>query len=94
MDNTSFHHSERVAQLCEDLGVKMVFLPPYSPNLNPIEEFFGELKSFIKHRWGLCEGNPDQGFDVFLKWCINTVGAKEDSARGHFQHAGMKVLEA
>jgi hypothetical protein len=35
--------------LCEEAGVKLVYLAPYSPDLNPIEEFFAELKSFI--RW-------------------------------------------
>ncbi|OQD72532.1 hypothetical protein PENANT_c242G05870, partial [Penicillium antarcticum] len=48
MDNASFHHSERLLQMCEEAGVKLVYLPPYSPDLNPIEEFFTELKSFIK----------------------------------------------
>lgn len=93
-DNASFHRSARVAQLCEDSGVKLVFLPPYSPDLNPIEEFFAELKSFIKRSWGFYEGKPDQGSDVFLEWCINTVGAKKESARGHFRHAGMESFEA
>jgi hypothetical protein len=37
MDNASFHHSERVAQICPDAGVKLVYLPPYSPDLNPID---------------------------------------------------------
>lgn len=40
MDNASFHHSERISQMCADAGVKLVYLPPYSPDLNPIEEFF------------------------------------------------------
>lgn len=31
-----------------DIGVKLVYLPPYSPDLNPIEEFFAKLKAFIK----------------------------------------------
>lgn len=47
MDNASFHRSERIEQLCLDKGVKLVYLPPYSPDLNPIEEFFAELKAFI-----------------------------------------------
>ena len=94
MDNASFHCSGWVAQLYKHSGVKLVFLLPYSPNLNLIKEFFAELKSFIKHSWGFYEGNPDQGFNIFLKWCINTVGAKEESARGHFQHARMKISEA
>lgn len=34
--------------MCADAGVKLIYLPPYSPDLNPIEEFFAELKSFIQ----------------------------------------------
>ena len=48
MDNASFHHSEQIEQRCSEAKVKLVFLPPYSPDLNPIEEFFAELKAFIR----------------------------------------------
>jgi hypothetical protein len=34
--------------LCSEAGVKLVYLPPYSPDLNPIEEYFAELKAFIR----------------------------------------------
>ena len=51
MDNASFHHTERIEQMCYDAGVKLVYLPPYSPDFNPIEEFFAELKAFIKRNW-------------------------------------------
>lgn len=91
MDNASFHHSERIAQMCADAGVKLVYLPPYSPDLNPIEEFFAELKGFIRRNWRYYEEDPDQGFDCFLDWCINKVGAREESARGHFRHAGVTI---
>lgn len=73
--------------------MKLIYLPPYSPDLNPIEEFFAELKSFIKRSWSFYEEDPDQGFDAFLEWCIDAVGAKEESARGHFRHAGLKIEE-
>ena len=46
----------------------MMYLPPYSPDLNPIEESFAELKAFIKRSWHYYEGNPEQGFDTFLEW--------------------------
>ena len=36
-------------QMCANAGVKLVYLPPYSLDLNP--EFFAELKSFIRHNW-------------------------------------------
>lgn len=64
-----------------------------SPNLNPIEEFFAELKAFIRRNWKSYEENPEQGFDNFLEWCINVVGAKEQSAEVHFRHAGLTIEE-
>jgi transposase len=48
MDNASFHHTQRIEQMCCDAGVKLVYLPPYLPDFNLIEEFFSELKAFIK----------------------------------------------
>jgi len=48
MDNAPFHHSDRVKHLCSDAGVRLLYLPPYSPDFNPIEEFFAELKAYIK----------------------------------------------
>ena len=77
--------------MCADAGVKLVYLPPYSPDLNLIEEFFAELKGFIRRNWRYYEEDPDQGFDRFLDWCINKVGAREESARGHFRHAGVTI---
>jgi transposase len=51
MDNASFHHSERITQMCLEAGAELLYLPPYSPDLNPIEEFFAELKAHIKKQW-------------------------------------------
>jgi len=93
MDNASFHHTERIEQMCHDAGVKLVYLPPYSPDLNPIEEFFAELKAFIKKNWQRYEEDPQQGFDAFLEWCIDIVGGNQRSARGHFRHPGLSIEE-
>lgn len=35
--------------------------------------------------------NPAQGFESFLEWCIDIVGARDSSAAGHFRHAGVTV---
>jgi transposase len=91
MDNASFHHSERITELCREAGVKLVYLPPYSPDLNPIEEFFAELKRFVKRNWVMREENPDQDFSSYLQWCVDVVGAKGRSAKGHFRHSGLVV---
>ncbi|EED11609.1 conserved hypothetical protein [Talaromyces stipitatus ATCC 10500] len=93
MDNASFHHSDRINEMCSREGVKLVYLPPYSPDLNPIEEFFAELKAFIRRNWQVYEENPDQGFDHFLQWCVKIVGARDQSAKGHFRHAGLVIEE-
>jgi transposase len=79
--------------MCRDASVKLVYLPPYSPDLNPIEEFFAELKAFIKRNWHIYEENLEQGFNSFLEWCIDVVGSKKTSARGHFRHAGLIIEE-
>lgn len=91
MDNASFHHSDRIKQMCSEAGVKLVYLPPYSPDLNPIEEYFAELKAFIRRNWQSYEENPAQGFDNFPEWCVDVVGARQKSAEGHFRHAGLAV---
>jgi transposase len=45
MDKTSFHPSERLVKMCEDAGVKLIYLPPSSPDLNLIEEFLLNSRS-------------------------------------------------
>ncbi|MCP4355137.1 MAG: IS630 family transposase [Proteobacteria bacterium] len=46
MDNARIHKSEKTKELIEDAGHVLLFLPPYSPDLNPIEKRFGSLKKF------------------------------------------------
>jgi transposase len=48
IDNASFYYTARKAQMCANADVKPVYLPPYSLDFNLIEEFFAELKAFIK----------------------------------------------
>lgn len=91
MDNASFHRSQDIEQMCLEAGVKLVYLPPYSPDLNPIEEFFAELKAFIQRHWQSFEENPDQGFSTFLEWCVDTVGRREQNAEGHFRNSGLSI---
>lgn len=50
MDNASFHKSQKTKELIESIGCKVIFLPPYSPDLNPIEKFWANMKRWIKSR--------------------------------------------
>jgi transposase len=48
LDNATTHHTERVKELCEAAGVIHEFLPPYSPDFNPIEQSFRSLKAWLR----------------------------------------------
>ena len=93
MDNASFHRTPRIDQMCSDAGVKLIYLPPYSPDFNPIEEFFAELKAFIKREWQVFTDDPERDFHSFLEWCVTSVGHRALSSRGHFSHSGVVVEE-
>ena len=48
MDNASFHSQKRLFSVAQNAGCKLIFLPPYSPELNPIEKFWAWLKRFLR----------------------------------------------
>lgn len=48
MDNASFHKSLKTRELIEKFGCILIYLSPYSPELNPIESFWHELKSKVR----------------------------------------------
>jgi transposase len=48
MDNASFHNKSRLKEIAEKCGVKLLFLPPYSPDFNPIEKSWANLKKWLK----------------------------------------------
>jgi transposase len=48
MDNLSPHKNQRVITRIEQAGAKVLFLPAYSPDLNPIEKMWSKLKEFLR----------------------------------------------
>ena len=48
MDNASFHKSPKIREAIEKAGCRLIYLPPYSPDLNPIEIFWANMKKWIK----------------------------------------------
>ena len=44
MDNASFHRKKQLYEICRKYGFNLIFLPPYSPELNPIEKYWFVLK--------------------------------------------------
>lgn len=48
MDNLGIHQSNTVQQIINDTGADSLFLPPYSPELNPIENMWSKIKNLLR----------------------------------------------
>jgi len=92
MDNASFHRSDRIQAFCDSFGVHLVYLPPYSPDLNPIEEWFGELKQWIAKYWQIFEESPIT-LEQYLRIAVEQCGSNIESAKAHFRHSHWQVEE-
>ena len=49
MDNASFHRKNTLVNIAHRYGINVLFLPPYSPHLNPIEHSWANLKEWLKY---------------------------------------------
>lgn len=59
MDNCSIHHVNEVQQLLDNAGILVFYLPPYSPDLNPIEAAFSYVKSYLKQHHDVMDAFPN-----------------------------------
>ena len=69
MDNATFHKSKRTKELIESAGCSVLFLPPYSPDLNPIEIFWANFKKLVQKKLKKL-GNLSQAIDRSFLECI------------------------
>ena len=72
LDNFKSHHALRVAERALELGIDLIFLPPYSPDLNPIELIWKSVKriistSFIDSRESMCSLIEKVFFTLLLR---------------------------
>lgn len=86
MDNARIHHGEEMHALAEVFGIRIEYLPPYSPDFNPIEEAFSKIKAFIRRENIAFAAAPAGGliYDVLNAMDIITP----EDAVGYFTHAG------
>jgi transposase len=82
LDNLGAHKSERARELIEERGCQLLFLPPYSPDLNPIEEAFSKIKGALRK----AQARTRQALIETLGAAISAVTARD--ARGFFEHGG------
>lgn len=81
-DNLSVHKSARARQLIESAGCQVVFLPPYSPDFNPIELAFSKLKTTVRR----ANQRTVPGLWEAIGTGLNQITAHD--ARGWFHHCG------
>lgn len=82
MDNLSSHKGGRVKELIEERGCELLYLPSYSPDLNPIEEAFAKLKGLLRE----AGARTREALIEAMGRALQAVTAKD--ARGFFEHRG------
>jgi transposase len=87
MDNLlSAHKGERVKELIEQRGCELLYLPPYSPDFNPIEEAFSKVKRILRK----IESRTREALVEAIGAAISAVTAKD--ALGFFEHCGYRAV--
>ena len=86
MDNLSAHKGERVRALVEEREAELLYLPPYSPDLNPIEEAFAKIKNLLRK----AEARTRKALVEAMGQALSAVSARD--ARGFFEHCGYCIV--
>ena len=86
MDNLSSHKGSRVRELVEGRGCELLYLPPYSPDLNPIEEAFAKTKALLR-RVG---ARTREALIEAIGRALDEVTASD--VLGFFEHRGYRLL--
>ena len=66
LDNASIHHTGRAVELIQSVGALVHFIPPYSPDLNPIEELFSKVKACSKENDKAMQAADDRALEDFI----------------------------
>jgi transposase len=86
MDNLTVHKGEQVKELIEQRGCELLYLPPYSPDFNPIEEAFAKIKGLLRK----AETRSRETLVEAMGRAISTVTVQD--AHGFFEHCGYSML--
>ena len=85
MDNLGAHQPKRIRDLIEARGAELVFLPSYSPDLNPIEQAFSKIKNILRK----LGARTHEALLEAMEEALSKVSAAD--AAGWFDHCGYQV---
>jgi transposase len=87
LDGLGAHRTERVRELVEERGADLLFLPSYSPDLNPIEEAFSKIKNIVRK----AGARTRQALDEAIAEAMEAVGLED--VLGWFTHCGYRLQD-
>lgn len=87
MDNLSAHKGGRVRELVEGRGCELLYLPPYSPDFNPIEQAFSKLKGLLRR----AESRTREALIEAMGAALSAITAQD--ASGFFRHCGYRSAD-
>lgn len=82
MDNLSSHKSSMVKEIIEAAGAKLLYLPPYSPERNPIELAWSKLKTYLRKR----KTKTEEGLYKAVRAGLNKINKRD--CINWFAHCG------
>jgi transposase len=85
MDNLSAHKGGRVKEIVEGRGCELLYLPPYSPDFNPIEQAFSKVKGILRR----AEARTRAALIEAMGRSLSAVTARD--TRGFFDHCGYRT---
>ena len=85
MDNLGAHRPKRIRELVEERGVELIYLPPYSPDLNPIEEALSKIKHILRK----IGARTKEALIEAMGRALAAVSARD--VRGFFVNCGYRV---
>lgn len=88
MDNLGSHKSKAIRQAIRAVGARLWFLPPYSPDLNPIEQAFAKIKHWMR----IAQRRNIEDTWRYLGDLIATI--KPDECENYFRNAGYASVKA
>ena len=89
LDNAKVHKSPEILDLADSAGCKVVFLPPYSPDLNPIEKFWANLKeqsSLLLEKCLRSKMQLQMGFGELIRVSYSVLIITKKPSNAHAKH--------
>lgn len=84
LDNVSFHKVKGVKEIIESVGAKVIYLPPYSPDLSPIEHMWSKIKAYLRKSAARCHDT----FKAAMKTAFTAV--QPSDLKGWYSNCGYK----